>query len=94
MENTYVLINHGRIYKEPLTGRNPKGMTAWFDRRVFAEKGYKVTGCMSTYNIQCVKLDPNDPNDQRMIRWQQEMDREDDIDEEDGLKIHITNGIH
>ena len=83
MENTYVMINNGRIYKEPLTGPNPKGMSAWFDRRVFAEKGYKVTGCMSTYNIKCVKLDPNNPSDQRMIRWQEEMDREDDIDEED-----------
>lgn len=83
MENTYVMINNGRIYKEPLTGPNPKGMSAWFDRRVFAEKGYKVTGCMSTYNIKCVKLDPNNPSDQRMIKLQQEMDREDDTDEED-----------
>ena len=78
MENTYILIDHGRIYKERLTGPNPKGMSAWFDRRVFAEKGYKVTGCLSTDNIKCVKLDPNDPNDpydQRRITWQQEMDR-------------------
>jgi hypothetical protein len=83
MENTYVMINNGRIYKEPLTGPNPKGMTAWFDRRIFADKGYKVTGCMSTYNIKCVKLDPNNPSDQWMIRWQEEKDRDDDIDEED-----------
>jgi hypothetical protein len=40
-ENTYVLINHGRIYKYPLKGPNPKGMTAWCDRYVFAEKGHK-----------------------------------------------------
>ena len=83
MENTYVMINHGRIYKEPLTGPNPKGMSAWFDRRVFAERGYKVTGCMSTYNIQCVKLDPNNPFDQSIIRQQEDMDRDDDTDEED-----------
>jgi hypothetical protein len=88
MENTYVMINHGRIYKEPLTGPNPKGMTAWFDRRVFAERGYKVTGCMSTYNIQCVKLDPDNRFDQSIIRQQENMDRRfeemmDSTDEDD-----------
>jgi len=74
-ENKYVLINHGRIYDAPLNGPNPEGMTAWFDRRVFAEKGYKVTGCFSTYNIECVKLNPDDPHDLMMIRMQEEMDR-------------------
>jgi hypothetical protein len=38
---------------------------------------------MSTYNIQCVKLDPNNPFDQRLIRQQEDMDRDDDTDEED-----------
>jgi hypothetical protein len=73
-ENTYVLINHGRIYKYPLKGLNPEGMTAWCDRRVFAEKGYKVTGCLSTYNIQCVRLDPKNPHDQMLIDMEKEMD--------------------
>jgi hypothetical protein len=70
-ENTYVLINHGRIYKYPLKGPNPKGMTAWFDRRVFAKKGYKVIGCLSTYNIRCVPLDPANNFDQIMIQDQE-----------------------
>ena len=65
-ENTYVLINHGRIYKYPLKGLNPEGMTSWCDRRVFARNGYKVTGCLSTYNIQCVRLDPKNPHDQML----------------------------
>lgn len=66
-ENTYVLINHGRIYKYPLKGPNPEGMTAWFDRRVFSKKGYKVIGCLSTYNIQCILLDPEDKFDKMFI---------------------------
>jgi hypothetical protein len=66
-ENTYVLIPNGRIYKAALKGPNPEGMTAWCDRRVFARKGYKVTGCLSTYNIQCVPLDPNDEFDMMII---------------------------
>jgi hypothetical protein len=61
-------IPHGRIYSEPLKGSNPKGMTAWFDRYVFADKGYKVLGCFSTNNIRCVPLDPNDIYDQMIIR--------------------------
>lgn len=69
-EPSYVLINHGRIYSAPLNGPNPKGMTAWFDRRVFAERGYKVMGCMSTYNIRCVPLDPNNVFDQALIHME------------------------
>jgi len=74
-ENTYVLIPHGRIYTAPLNGPNPKGMSAWFDRRVFAENGYKVTGCFSTNNICCVPLDLNDPHDQMLLRQEEEMER-------------------
>ena len=90
-ENTYIEIPHGRIYSSPLNGSNPKGMTAWFDRRVFAEKGYKVTGCFSTNNILCVPLDPNDPHDRSIIRMEEEMiriihtyqDEHDDTGDED-----------
>ena len=88
-ENTYVEIPHGRIYSSPLNGPNPEGMTAWFDRRVFAEKGYKVTGCFSTNNILCVPLDPNDPGDRSIIKMEEQMyriihmhDDEDDDDDE------------
>lgn len=74
-ENTYIEIPHGRIYTAPMNGPNPKGMSAWFDRRVFAEKGYKVTGCFSTNNIECVALNPNDPHDQMLLRQEEEMER-------------------
>ena len=74
-ENAYITIPNGRIYTAPLNGPNPKGMSAWFDRRVFADKGYKVIGCLSIDNIRCVPLDLTDPHDQMLYRMEEEMER-------------------
>ena len=63
-------IPHGRIYKVPLKGPNPRGMSAYCDRLVFCDYGYKVIGG-GTCEMRCVPLDPNDEMDQMKIKWQE-----------------------
>ena len=69
-------IPHGRIYNVPLKGPNPRGMSAYCDRRVFCDHGYKVIGC-GTPEMRCVPLDPNDEMDQMRIERQEREKRMD-----------------
>lgn len=74
----YTEIPHGRIYKVRLEGPNPRGMTAYYDRLVFCDHGYKVIGC-GTPEMRCVPLDPNSKMDQMAIEWQEKQKRMEDI---------------
>ena len=74
----YTEIPHGRIYKVPLEGPNPRGMTAYCDRLVFCDYGYKVIGC-GTPEMRCVPLDPNSKMDQMAIEWQEKQKRMEDM---------------
>jgi len=78
-------IPNGRIYAVPLKGPNPIGMTAYCDRLVFCDYGYKVI-CCGTPQMRCVPLDPNNERDQMLLEWQDMQKR---MEEKMSLKIEI-----
>lgn len=71
----YTEIPHGRIYKLPLKGPTPRGMTAYCDRLVFCDYGYKVVGSVLKDSIQCIPLNIKSPVDQMEIEWQEKQKR-------------------